>query len=430
VLRDLGTGSLAAMMTHILRKLVASADAFCHDTSGVVLPYLTVLMPVLLGFVGLGTEAGLWLYSHQTLQSAADSAAASAAVGLGSTSPTTQAHAIAAAYGFVSGTNGVSVTVNNPPQSGNFTTNANAVEVIVTQPQARTFSALAGSGSVSIGGRAVAVKSGGQICLLALDPTAPGTISASGGANINMPQCGIFSDSNSPSSISLNGGATITALSAGASGGLSQTGGSSLTTTQGVTLNAAPMGDPYANVPLPSPSGCNPCTYTGGTQTINPGVYNGGISIGGSAQVTMNPGIYFMNGGSLSVSGGGTLTGNGVTIVFTGSGSNYASASFSGGSRVNLTAPTSGTTAGMVFFGDRAMPTSTTFSLSGGNQFNFSGSLYLPSATVSISGGAGTGGPCQQIIADKLNLSGGGGFQAGCLGTGVRPIGMSARLVE
>jgi Flp pilus assembly protein TadG len=359
-----------------------------------ILPYLTVLMPVLLGFVGLGTEAGLWFYSHQTLQSAADSAAVSTAIGLGQTSQDTQAQAITARYGFVNGTNGVSVTVNNPPESGNFTTNANAVEVIVRHPQARMFSALAGSGAVTIKGRAVAVKSGGQMCLLALDQTVSGAVSASGGASINMPQCGIFSNSNSPSSISLNGGANITALSAGAAGGLSQTGGSSLTTTPtpgNITLNAPRMSDPYANVPLPSRSGCNPCTYNGGTQTINPGVYPGGISISGSAQVTMNPGIYFMDGGSLTVSGGATLTGNSVTIVFTGTGSSYASASFSGGSRVNLTAPTTGQTAGMVFFGDPNMPTSTTFSLSGGNTFNFSGSLYLPRANVSISGGAGAG---------------------------------------
>ena len=47
-----------------------------------------------------------------------------------------------AQYGFTSATNGTVVEVNNPPRSGNYTTNSSAIEVIVTQPQPLLFAQL------------------------------------------------------------------------------------------------------------------------------------------------------------------------------------------------------------------------------------------------------------------------------------------------
>ena len=45
--------------------------------------------------------------------------------------------------------------------------------------------------------------------------------------------------------------------------------------------------------------------------TINPGVYCNGISVHAGATLTLNPGIYYLDQGSLSVNGGATLTGVG-----------------------------------------------------------------------------------------------------------------------
>src|SRR5438067_3817406 len=52
---------------------------FCRDRSGNYVIISGLLMPVLVGSAGLGTEVGLWFYKHQTVQSAADSGAISAA---------------------------------------------------------------------------------------------------------------------------------------------------------------------------------------------------------------------------------------------------------------------------------------------------------------------------------------------------------------
>ena len=50
------------------------------------------------------------------------------------------------------------------------------------------------------------------------------------------------------------------------------------------------------------------------------------------------------------------MNGTGVTIVLTGSSGNYATVTIGNGASVTLSAPTSGATAGIVFFGDRNAP--------------------------------------------------------------------------
>jgi hypothetical protein len=79
-----------------------------------------------------------------------------------------------------------------------------------------------------------------------------------------------------------------------------------------------------------------------------------GLTISNGATVTLNPGLYIINGvaGSgknvFSVSGG-TLNGtSGVTFYFV----NGASFNFSNGAILNLTAPTSGPDRGMLFYQD------------------------------------------------------------------------------
>lgn len=59
-----------------------------------------------------------------------------------------------------------------------------------------------------------------------------------------------------------------------------------------------------------------------GTATFEPGTYCGGLSIGNTKNVTLNPGLYIINGGSLQIQGTSSqpinVTANGVTILFTG----------------------------------------------------------------------------------------------------------------
>lgn len=416
------------MILRLLRR-------FGRDESGSYLVITGLMMPVLVGTVALGTESGLWFLRHRTIQNAADSAAISAATAYyvdGNTSGLTiQGRAVAAGYGFVNDSNGVVVTVNQPPASGPHISTPRAVEVVIQEPQARLLSALWSSDPVNISARAVAVGNGGKGCVISLDPTAGGATTVQGTSQVVLTGCTLYDNSISTSALTVGGSGTVSALSVSVVGGIS--GQSSISTTEGVATGQAPISDPYADTDFPSFSGCSQNNFTAKTAvTINPGVYCGGLSLNAGANVTLNPGIYYLNQGSLSVNGGATLTGTGVTFVFTSSnGHNYASATINGGANINLTAPTTGPTAGIVMFGDRGMTVDTPFKLNGGSSEVFQGAIYIPRGAVSFSGGAGSNNGCLQLVANTITFVGDASFAVNCQGSGTKPIGSAlAQLVE
>ena len=109
----------------------------------------------------------------------------------------------------------------------------------------------------------------------------------------------------------------------------------------------------------------------------------------------------------------------------------WGTASIGSNANVNLTAPTSGSTQGIVMYGDRNMPVGTAFSLTGGSTQTFSGALYLPKAALSYSGGNGTTTSCTKIIANTVTLTGNSNVRVNCAGLGSAAIGtLTAQLVE
>ena len=100
-------------------KLGIYLRSFHRNQLGGILIISALMLPVLVGAIGLGTDVGVWFFTHQKMQGAADSAAVSAAI---ANDPTTEAKAVAASYGFLADSRGVAITVNVPPKSGNYTT--------------------------------------------------------------------------------------------------------------------------------------------------------------------------------------------------------------------------------------------------------------------------------------------------------------------
>ena len=421
-------------------KLSRFAARFHADRSGNYAILTGVMAPMLLGLVGLGTENGVWLYTHQTAQSAADAAAFSAAqsysingagIGAGPNSNLTkEANAIAASYGFVNGKDGVTVTLNRSPKSGPYTTAPNAVEVIITQVQPRLFSALWSKGNVTITARSVALGNAAQGCVLALDPTASGAALASGSTTVNLVNCDLYDDSSSGTALNGNGSANVTARQVGVVGGA--TGTSGFHTTMGLLTGSPVVADPYASVTFPSFSGCDQTNFSvKTTKTINPGVYCKGMTFNAGADVTFNPGVYYVDRGTFTVNGGASLHGTGVTIVLTSStGSNYADVKLNGGSILNLVAPSSGTLAGIVFFGDRNAPKGTSYKFNGDSGQVYGGAVYLPQGAVEWAGGAGTSTNCTQVIGNTITFTGNSDMAVNCTGYGTKAIGFSTKLAE
>jgi Flp pilus assembly protein TadG len=411
---------------------------FGNDNSGSYTILTAIMMPVLIGFAALGTDYGTWLYAHQTEQAAADSGALSAAVAyvMGATNESlaVEAEAITSSYGFTNGADGVTVTVNSPPKSGTHTATLGAVEVIIGKPSARYFSALFGSDPVQVVARAVATPNdNGLGCVLALNKSASGATTLQGSTSVTLNGCRSFANSDSTTAYVVGGSAQISALSVGVVGNIS--GESHITATQGISTGDAPQADPYASASYPAYGGCDKHNFSAkSTITLDPGVYCGGLSLNAGANVTLNPGVYYLDQGSLQVNGGATLTGNGVTLVFTSSsGNNYATASINGGATVNLTAPTSGPTAGIAIFGDRDMSVGTSFKFNGGASQTINGAIYVPRGAVNFAGGAATANAntCTQLVADTITFVGNSNFALNCSGSGIKPIASSlAKLVE
>lgn len=402
---------------------------FARDRSGSYIIAMALIMPVLIGTAGLGTEAAWWLYKHKNMQSAADSGAVSAATA--GSNLTAQANAVTASYGYANGLNSVTVTVNQPPSSGGYTSTPQAVEVIVRQSVPRQLSALFGNAPVIITARAVAVPNSGSGCVLGLDPTASSTVAVSGSNNLNLIGCNLYSNSNASPSLNVNGTAKVSANQVGVVGSVS--GASNITATNGIKTGMRPVTDPYANVTPIMPGHCdyNNKIQVKGTTSLNPGVYCGDISVNAGATLTLNPGIYYFNGANLSVAGNATITGSGVTLIFTGSGSNWGTVTIGSNANVTLTAPTSGTTQGIVMYSDRRTPVGTAFSLEGGGTQNFGGAIDLQHAALKFSGGNGTTTSCTQVIADTVTFTGSSNLKVNCAALGTNAIGVqTAQLVE
>jgi Flp pilus assembly protein TadG len=465
-----GKGLVRAMR---LREKLA---AFRRSEGGNILMTFALSITVLAGAAGLGTEVASWYSTRRTMQNAADLGAAGGALFLktyfANASSTydgyakNEAKSATAYHGFVSGTNGTTVTVNIPPVSGSYTGAAYdhiAVEVVVSQPAPLAFAGLFLPQGPTISARAVGlVNVPNGDCLYALNPTAAQAFSLSGTGTVNI-DCGIAVDSNATAnncnnannaknaSTYINGNATVTATSLTTRGNDCVSGSGSFSSPDTQT-GTNPPANPYSTNWGTSASALTPPTGTpnqGGfsdspssTNTLQPGIYSS-ISITGTA--TLTAGTYFVEGGNVSLTG--TVTGTGVTIVLTGTspGSSSVGTMTLGASNasISLTAPTSGTYAGMAivqdpnaaqdtFNGGGNCQTNCNF-MQGGPNTNITGVVYFPQGNLSFSGTpnlASSG--CLQLLADTLAWAGTPSLLVnGCGGTGVTPFGpIVAELVE
>ena len=285
------------------------------------------------------------------------------------------------------------------------------------------FMGVMGFSSLNLAVRAKAASnSDGLGCVLTLDPHTSGAMTSQGSSVTVLNGCSLYDNSDNAVAMAVGGSARITAYSVGVVGNL--TGAANITATEGIRTGIGAVADPYANVSIPAFFGCTEQNFKANNNiTISPGVYCGGISVNAGATLTLEPGIYYLDGGNLTVNGGATMTGSGVTLVFTSKNRNdFATASINGNATVDLTAPKIGPTAGIVILGDRRMPTNTSFKFNGGATQYLGGAIYVPTGAVDFAGGAGTGTSCTQLIANSVTFTGNSSFALNCNNYGTRPF--------
>ena len=273
---------------------------------GSVAIQIGILMTVLIGMGALGTEIPYLMYMHRQMQTVADSAALGGAVALSQGYPAiaTEADGIAAALGFTNGTSNVTVTVNNPPKSGNYTANSSAVEVIVSQPITLKMAGLFGVSAYNLSARAVALSGSGSntYCMLSLDNSSAIGIGLWGGVQLWLNGCGLAANSSGSGALTLQSGGT---LAAGVSSLVGQMNNVWSTVWAPVKQNQPAVADPYANVAMPASTGCDynnfSIGYTANQTTLSPGRYCNGLWIGNGANILLSPGIYYIKSGTLTM---------------------------------------------------------------------------------------------------------------------------------
>ncbi|MGZ3408767.1 MAG: pilus assembly protein [Xanthobacteraceae bacterium] len=193
------------------------------------------------------------------------------------------------------------------------------------------------------------LSSGLPLCLIGLDLKAPATIGLEKDALLTAPGCLVYSNSKSPKGISAMSNSILKAGFICSAGG--KAANSNINFTPQPATDCPVMPDPLASRVPPADG---PCKYlakivAGGSETLQPGVYCGGLIITLGANVKMAPGVYTIKDGPFLVNGNSSLTGEYVGIYLKGLDSNLK---FDPDTTISLTAPKDGPMAGLLMFDD------------------------------------------------------------------------------
>lgn len=268
-------------------------------------------------------------------------------------------------------------------------------------------------------------------CIYVLNASGSSAFSATNGTTLSASSCGVAVNSTSSSAASVIG-SSVTVSKFDVTGGVSIANGGSVSPTP-VTGSAA-IADPFASLPAPPLGNCSAhptqTSPTTGT-TLYPGTYCGGITIGnGATNITFSSGIYVINGGGVGFNGPSTVTGSGVMFYLTGTNSTYASVGVGNSVNVTLSAPTSGTYLGVLFFQDRSITSSNNATFTGGATMKLTGSLYFPTTIVAFSNGSAATGYTMAIVANQIWFSGGTNIKYDSTGLSTGLFTKSAGLVQ
>lgn len=407
---------LTAGLSAILRMLLSNRAGNIAITTAFV-------MPVVIGGFGLGAEVGYWYFTQRKLQNAADVAAYSGAAQLraGQTysaiSSAAEAAAVETGYKASIGT----ISTNWPAATGTFAGDPKTVESTIQENVPRLFTSLFLGGSVPIQARAVArLDRVAPTCILALHPSAAGAVTFIGSANASLTSCNVHANSTADDAVLVTGSGAVTTPCVSSVGQVSATAGLTMSECAAPLEYIDPITDPFASVPEPSTAGpCEPVNVFAGppsaSYVISPGRYCGGLSL--KRRVDMNPGVYVVDGGTFEITSTATVRGTGITVFLT----NGATLSFAGTADIRLTAPTSGTYAGLLIFGDREDPYATHI-VNGDSASYLDGAVYIPSGHVEFAGSNSTSGGCTQVVASTIEITGSTGLGGDCTGAGFNNI--------
>jgi hypothetical protein len=386
-------------------------------------------LAALLGFAALTTDVGLAYVERREMQNAADAAALAGGDTLLEGALANEAEAaalkLAANNGYDNLDPDVSVAVHIPPASGPHVGDSDYVEVIIKNRIDLYLARTIGKSSWDITARAVAEinRVPKPFAIIALNETACDAMQFNGQVTVSVADAGTLTNSECvPNAFHTEGGVNIDTSTNAVVGGWTIGGGSGTVSPR--PIKAGHFADPLAAVPAPTPTAgpARTCPTFGGGEaaivSLQPGVYDctidppgdwglnfkpgdyyikGGIVLDGGGTTTFGKGLYFLQGKGLIITGHAVVTGNRVTfyidegqVLLTGTGDTV------------LTAPQTGTYAGIAIFQNRSL--TTTLEFSGEAVADGWGAIYAQSAQIHLTGN--TTSTFHQFISDTFLIDG------------------------
>lgn len=397
-----------------------------RDRRGNALIIAGAALPLIVGSAGLASDTIQWALWKRQLQRAADSGAMAGAYAKVAGATLDNCSNVATAT--YSSPIGYDIRNNhhlpqtptcsatNPPTTGGFTADTNAVRVSVSMQRPLSFSGLFMTSAPTITATSTAtIVPSGKYCVVSLEKGNVTGIDATGSTTVNL-GCGMITDSTSMAAAVATGSSSVTASPIAAVGGIpSSTHWGTGTVLQPFTIAQA---DPFGTVPLPTPSGCgafpnnSPHDVVNITNPTGTRCFSGDIDIKGN--VTLASGIYILDGGSLGMTNtGASLTCHNCTfILMNSSGGSVGTVDLEGGT-MDITATDSGCTIGtagcfngMLFYQSRTAASDNTIKINGNNGSTISGALYFPNADITFNGDSGMSAKCMQVVAKDVKFTG------------------------
>lgn len=382
-----------------------SIGRFVRDDKGQLIMSFGLTMPIVMCAAGIAVDTSMWYKQREQLQNVADTAALSAArelTGSGSLE-LLKANAVKA------GQSAIDAHVPGRTRSVTVDTTTMTVSVDIADVGISSFAQLFGIDKVDLavtGGASMGTRYS-RSCVLALDPDAKTGINLTGSARFIAKDCVLWSNATSPQSIVVGGTATVQ-VARMCSVGNTVFNGSSNSFTGQWQANCKPLKDPLAT--WVGPSAARPCiknfnVSSNADVTLSPGTYCGGLSASSKGKITLQKGVYVIDGGPLKLTADASIEGQEVGIYLTGKG---ADATISGQSNVRLTAAASGDMDGVVLASDPAQTGTLAVRITGGATVDLVGTVHLPKQDFVWRGNSRSLDPSRvtQIIAKTVDIAG------------------------
>lgn len=410
---------------------------------GFSLIWVVIMLPVMVGIVGLSIEIGHLVWVGQQMQIGADASALAASQVTKEDAMLGRTEAVNMALANEARREAILLDRNdeNLPEGdivfGRFDREfrafnpanpaVNAVKVVVRRtdtslggPVPTIFAHIFGVNTVEMERMAIAMQGGGTGSgLIALADTGECALTFSGSVTTVVTgeegtghSGAIQVNSSDPCAVCVGGNVAIMSQELNIVGDICVTGGSADLPPQ-INPDSDYLPDPLAFLPDPRWA-CLDSTdlgfrdmQGGEIDTIDPGYYSGGLAIN-NGSLTLNPGIYVLDGAGLQVTGSANFTADGVLLFITGTGI----IDLRGTGAIFVRPPDPGVHGfacadiyeGVSIFQDRNNQNEAT--VIGTGDFDMEGSFYFPQAHVAIAGDSVKLG--NQFIAWTIEVFGNG----------------------